>query len=86
VKTVLKRRQSRDCAFPQPNRHLTAGPGGNFVSAPHFGTIAKSVMKSRFGAISFDFCDFTPIQPDFTPIQPDFTHFLFFSSDSTRNV
>jgi hypothetical protein len=33
--------------------------GGDFVSGPHFIKIAKSVMKSRFCAISSDFCDFT---------------------------
>ena len=73
VKTELKRRQSRDCAFPQPIGAWQLDQGGNFVSAHHFGTIAKSVLKSRFCAISSDFCDFTPIQPDFT-------HFQFFQS------
>jgi hypothetical protein len=32
---------------------------GDFVSGPHFIKIAKSVLKSRFCAISSDFCDFT---------------------------
>jgi hypothetical protein len=56
------------------NRRLTAGhEGGYFVSAPHFGKIAKSVLKSRFCAISSDFYDFTRFQPDFI-------HFLFFQA------
>ena len=46
---------------------------GDFVSGPYFVKIAKSVMKSRFCAISFDFCDFTRFQPDFT-------HFWFFQA------
>jgi len=46
---------------------------GDFVSGPHFVKIAKSVLKSRFCAISSDFCDFTRFQPDFT-------HFRFFQA------
>ena len=56
------------------NRRLIAGhEGGNFVSAPHFGKIAKLVLKSLFCAISSDFYDFTRFQPDFT-------HFRFFQA------
>jgi hypothetical protein len=47
--------------------------GGDFVSRPHFIKIAKSVLKSRFCAISSDFCNFTWFQPDFT-------HFRFFQA------
>ena len=43
--------------------------GGDFVSGPHFVKIAKSVLESRFCAISSDFCDFTRFQPDFTPFR-----------------
>jgi len=66
-------RQSRDCAFPQPIGAWQLDQGGNFISAHHFGTIAKSVLKSRFCAISSNFCDFTRFQPDFT-------HFWFFQA------
>jgi hypothetical protein len=38
-----------------------------------FGEIAKSVLKSRFFAIS-------PDVNDFTRFQPDFTHFRFFQT------
>jgi hypothetical protein len=65
----LKWRESHESVTVQEtsNRRLTAGhERGNFVSAPHFGTIAKSVLKSQFCAISSDFCDFTRFQPDFT--------------------
>ena len=74
----LKWRESRESLTVQEtsNRRLTAGhEGGNFVSAPHFGTIAKSVLKSWFCAISSDFYDFTRFYP-----------FFIFSSNSTRKA
>ena len=83
LKTVKS--DSHDCAFPQPIGAWQLDHGGNFVSAHHFGTITKSVLKSRFCAISSDFCDFTRFQPDFT-------HFWFFQAIQhvkhvlTRNI
>jgi hypothetical protein len=62
----------RDCAFPQPISAWQLDHRGDILfQCMHFVTIVKSVLKSRFCAISFDF-------NDFTRFQLDFTHFLFF--------
>jgi len=60
----MKRRESRESVTVQEtsNRCLTTGhEGGNFVSAPYFGTIAKSLLKSRFHPIFAISLDFNPI-------------------------
>ena len=64
----------RDCAFPQPIGAWQLDHGGDILfQCMHFVTIVKSVLKSRFCAISSDF-------NDFTRFQPDFTHFRFFQT------